>query len=95
MDRTREPRTQDCFNFLNSDDFKQYSKDFLSSYIRACEQESLDPNNRSKWPMNWEKLGSFCQSFWEALPDSASIRQGAFFKLCDFSEDYCFGDHGI
>ncbi len=95
MDRIREPRTQDCFNFLNSEAFKQYAKEFDAAYIRACWRVSLDPQNRAQWPMNWDKIGRFCQMFWETLPDQSVIRKGAFFDLCDFAEDYTFGDNGI
>lgn len=95
MDRTREPRSQDCHAFLNSEPFAQYAKDFHGSYLRACSRVNLDPDNRAKWPKNWEKIGRFCQMFWETLPDQSVIRKGAFFELCDFAEDYTFGDHGI
>jgi hypothetical protein len=95
MDRTREPRTQDCHNFLNSAAFNQYAKDFHGSYVRACYRVSLEPNDRANWPLNWEKIGRFCQMFWETLPDQSVIRKGAFFDLCNFAEDYTFGDHGI
>lgn len=37
----------------------------------------------------------FCQFFWSDLPDSPSIRHGAFFTICDFAEFYCFGDDDI
>lgn len=35
-------------------------------------------------------LLSFFQYFWEALPDIPDIRTGAFFRVCDFAEFYCF-----
>jgi hypothetical protein len=94
MDRTREPRTQDCFNFLNSESFNQYAKDFNGPYLRACSRVNLDPSNRAEWPMHWEKIGRFCQMFWETLPDQSVIRKGAFFDLCNFAEDYTYGSHG-
>jgi hypothetical protein len=95
MDRTREPRTQDCFNFLNSFAFKKYSDDFQAPYFAACKEVGLDPYGQKKWPMEWEKIGRLCQVFWEKLPNHSMIRRGAFFELCNFAEDYCFGDHGI
>lgn len=95
MDRLREPHTSDCHTFLNSESFADYAKAYPSAYTRACARLSLDPDNRLTWPMEWDKVGQFCQEFWELLPDSPSIRFGAFFKLCDFAEDWCFGDHGI
>jgi hypothetical protein len=95
MDRTREPRTQDCHAFLNSESFSQYAKSFPGAYVRASVRASLDPQARDKWPKFWEKIGRFCQFFWEELPDSPAIRKGAFFELCNFAEDYTYGDHGI
>jgi hypothetical protein len=95
MDRLREPRTQDCFNFLNSPDFKQYAKDFHGPYLKACARVNLDPATRDHWPLEWEKIGRFCQEFWDTLPDHSMIRRGAFFQLCNFAEDFTFGDHGI
>lgn len=95
MHRVREPRTADCFKFLNSFEFENYAEQFSSEYLTACLKVNLDPINRENWPMNWEKLGRFCQEFWEELPNSPRIRYGAFFKLCDFAEDWCYGDHGI
>jgi hypothetical protein len=93
--RIREPHTRDCHAFLNTKEFLLYAKDFNVAYTRACYRVKLDPNNRSEWPMEWDKVGRFCQYFWEELPDNAVIRRGPFFKLCDFAEDFTFGDHGI
>lgn len=95
MDRTREPHTQDCFTFLNSELFKRYANEFNGAYLRACSRVNLDPSNRSEWPKHWEKIGRFCQMFWEELPDQSVIQKNAFFVLCNFAEDYTFGDHGI
>jgi hypothetical protein len=93
--RLREPRTFDCHNFLNTVEFRDYAREFSGAYVRACARVNLDPDKRSHWPLEWDKIGKFCQVFWETLPDHSMIRHGAFFKLCEFAEHYCFGDHGI
>lgn len=95
MDRLHEPRTADCYEFLNSTEFAMYAMEFSLPYLRACARVNLDPIDRTKWPLNWDKIGRFCQEFWDCLPAESRIRHGAFFKLCDFAEDWCFGDHGI
>lgn len=30
------------------------------------------------------------QDFWDALPDSKSVRRAPFFDVCDLAEAYCF-----
>jgi hypothetical protein len=95
MDRLREPHTSDCHAFLNSESFAQYANAFPKAYVGACARVNLDPLDRLQWPLEWDKVGRFCQEFWELLPESSEIRYGAFFKLCDFAEDWCFGDHGV
>jgi len=39
-----------------------------------------------------EKIGEWCQTFWEALPDSGAIRREPFFKIRDIAKWQCFGD---
>lgn len=95
MDRLREPRASDCFRFLNSESFSDYAEEFKSAYRAACYKVGLSPDSRKDWPIVWEKVGYFCQEFWDRLPSNSSIRHGAFFQLCDFAEDWCFGDHGV
>lgn len=82
--------TEECKEFLMSEEFARYAAEFPVAYAKACLKTDLI-NSIGEWPLDWRKLGAFCQRFWETLPDDPSIRHGAFFRLCDFAERYCFG----
>lgn len=82
----------DCKTFLTSKEFADYAKEFPGSYRAAVAAAGLDHiASREDWPLEWEKLGWFCQYFWECLPHDPGIRHGAFFKVCEFAEIWCFG----
>lgn len=82
--------TENATEFFNSDEFMDYAKSFQSAYDKAFEgafngKYPSDTTTRNKW-------GEFYQRLWEALPDSPRIRYGAFFQICLFAADYCFGE---
>lgn len=91
---------QACWDFLQSEQFASYVNEFAWQYAAACEKCGLQLSSENKvnwltdraaWPLDFLVLGKFCQTLWEFLPDDPSIRHGAFFKLCDFAEQYVFG----
>lgn len=85
-----EKIAEECKAFLLSDEFERYAKAYPVAYAKACIRIDLI-TERNTWPVEWKRLGNFCQVFWETLPDDPSIRRGAFFRLCDFAEQYVFG----
>lgn len=75
--------------FFNSTEFIDYIKSFPHAYKKA-----LEDTFHGKVPTDIttsEQWGEFYQRLWEVLPDSPRIRYGAFFRICDFAEDFCFG----
>lgn len=79
----------------NKDLIKEYVKYFPDSvaeanYYAGITFEEIMEFNFDEF--NEYKVGQWFQDFWEALPDNASIRFGAFYKICDIAEQYCFGE---
>lgn len=78
-------KSPEALEFLQSLAARQYMDDFPEATRRA-----LDRLDFSGIVIEDNAL-YFCQLLWEELPDSEYIRQGAFFTICDFAEQYCFG----
>jgi len=72
---------------IKSPEFLTYVEAFPDSYdqARLATQVSIDEPGTDV-----QALGRFYQRLWEALPDAPGIRFGAFYKICDFAEAYCF-----
>lgn len=75
---------KEAYEFLKSDDAQFYMDYFQGSATRALAEVggTLTEDNALK----------FCQCLWEQLPDRMGIRFGAFFRICEFAEEYCFGE---
>lgn len=84
-------QAQACWDFLQSELFAEYVSEHEGAYKNGCKMVGLSPDARAQWPIEFQTLGKFCHYFWFSLPDDPSIRHGAFFKLCDFAEQYVFG----
>lgn len=79
----------------NMDLIKEYVKHFPDSVNEANYYSGITFEAISKLDFDEfseYKVGQWFQDFWEALPDSASIRFGAFYKICDIAEEFCYGE---
>lgn len=65
---------------------------FKEKYFVDLWLEALKENNASTATIDQReedpnKMVLLCHEFWEALPDSPSIRTGPFFDLCNIAEN--------
>jgi hypothetical protein len=61
---------------------------YLHIWKNVSHKKPLDECTRT------ELLKPF-QDFWNALPDTKSIRTGPFFKICDLAVEWVFGEEPI
>lgn len=72
--------------------FIKYLGDYSVDYDYVQQRLGLDLCKEITTAEQAALFCKFCQLLWEDLPDSPSIRAGAFFDICDFAEYHCFGD---
>ena len=72
---------------IASPEFLAYVEQFPDAYDAAVRTTFVSIDEPGS---NATQLGKFYQVMWEELPDNPNIRHGAFFKICDFAEQYCF-----
>lgn len=75
--------------FLESDHGKAYLTDYFRAAQHAAQASGWNPQSAPLFD-DARKVGAFFQHFWDALPDSPSIRTTAFFDVCDIAELYSF-----
>ena len=75
--------------------FNNESKSCFQSFPEAIRKADAACEGRCKYGsqcVNAEHIGEWGQEFWDALPDSPSIRKDEFFRIRDIAEWWCFGD---
>lgn len=71
------------------------SPSYFLRYREATESADLRLNGEITYGVpasNAEKIGTWCQCFWEALPDLLDIRTGPFFMICEIAEWRCYNE---
>ena len=75
---------------ITSPEFLTYIEAFPDAYEFAKNRSGVSIEQPGD---SLTSLGRFYQFLWEALPDAPGIRHGAFYRICDFAEAYCFPDN--
>jgi len=83
------PLLEEMQVFIQSPMFLTYVEHFPDAYQAASELTSVSIEQPGD---DLRQLGRFYQTMWDALPDAPYIRHGAFYKICDFAEKYCYPD---
>lgn len=89
---TKENIVVEAEKFRSSKQFASYMAQFMVSFDVVFNRVGIKLDEPITTQEQAEKFAKFCQLLWEDLPDSPSIRTGAFFTLCDFAEYHCYGD---
>lgn len=79
--------TEEAMGYLNTEAFKQYVEMFPAAWREALRRIGEAPKHSN--------VLELFQRLWEELPDSPDIRiHPAFYRICDYAEEYCFGEDG-
>lgn len=76
-----QQKFKDVFAAVNSEHY------YPQLFSNAMLEHNMDPDGVNNFEYDDKKIVLMINDFWEALPDSPSIRRPPFFQVCDIAEN--------